>query len=818
MYNIPQRIKQLMTNKNYLILFLLVVIATFFLVFTSYNDYTDVGVLNLKASRETIIQQTEKILSGLDISISPEYSSVKLFYDEEIADMLSEIPDHQDLKKIAPFYIWYINASSSPPENQKSIIDSERKNNQKKTSPSIELKIDNQLNLRGLFIPGRYFRDSRQIKNDKKSNDELIEIAKSFILKNSKLSIPAGITPTISPSGLSGTEGVEINWEIPFENSAISRQISIKIIGGLINSYSDNTVFPEKELTGNLIKNVISIASKVVLLILALLMLLNLYRQIRFGFADFKRSFWLGLLVCVGLILSQVFNNFFKGLPLIPEIVSLLYAVVVGLGIAMLYLAVEPLVRSLWPQKLKTIDILLSGVVFDRLLGKSIINGALVGFILICISFLISILTDLLSLNVTQHIHDFVKIMNVGSPSLAIIRGLLWRVPFVALTYFVFVPAFLLQLKLKPLMAIILSGLLSTLCIEPLFVLNPNPISLLMAFFTGVILVILFYKNDIVSVIFSVAVVFIVLRIPLFLQSGTNEYFYSGFIGLSLIGVPIIIAMVSILLDKEQDSKTEFLPHYLKRISEQAEMEKELQLAQSIQEHLQPRFPTNFGHLNFSSLFQPGQEVGGDSYDFIQLSDDYFLVVVFDISGHGFGAALLASHLQAKIRVYAKYEKRPDYILHELNQYLYKETPRQIFATMFMAIGSKKCSFQYASAGHNPPLIISEGKDVRFLKPTGVGLGMTSSATYSLGQFSLKPHDNLIIYTDGITEAMNGKKQEFGEDGLIKLFMKQRESTDFIQVLQDELRHFTNNGLQQDDQTLFLIQHKKTSLGKDLII
>ncbi len=796
-----------MTSKNYLFLFLLVVTATFFLVFTSYNDHTDVGALNLKTSKKVIIQQTQKILAEFDISISLEDVSVQLSYDEELADRLSKVPDYLNLKKDAPYYLWHITWSNSSQERQKTIKSSVSKNN-RKAYPSIELKIDNQLKLRQLFIPGRYFRDSRQNKMHLKTNAERIEMAQNFIKKNSNLLIPTDITPNISPSGLSGAEGMEISWHIPFENSTISRQVSINITGNLINSFSDDILFPEKRLTGNQLKNVLSIVSKVVLLILAVVMLLSLYRQIRFGFADFKRSFWLGLLVCAGLILSQVFNNIFKGLPFISEIVPLLYAVVVGLVISMLYLVVEPLIRSLWPQKLQTMDILLSGVVFDSRLGKSIIDGAFVGFMLICISLLIPLAGDLVSLNITLHIHDFAKMMNVEPPSLAIIRGLLWRVPLVVLIYFVFVPAFLLRLKLKPSAVVVLSGLLSTLSIEPLFVLNQNLISLLMAFITGVILVMLLYKKDIVSVIFSVAVVFVVLRIPLFLQSGINEYFYSGLIGLLLIGVPIILSVISVLLDREQSGKVDYLPHYLKRISEQAEMEKELQLAKSIQEHLQPRFPDEFGSLKFSSLFQPGQEVGGDSYDFIQLSDDSFLVVVFDISGHGFASALLASHLQAKIRVYAKYEKRPDYILHELNQYLYKETPKQIFATMFMAVGSKIGTFEYASAGHNPPILISEGKDARFLKPTGVGLGMTSLAKYSVGQFRLKPTDSLIIYTDGITEAMNSKKQEFGEEALINLFKKQGEHTDFIQALQDELLHFTDNGIQQDDQTLFLIQCK----------
>ncbi|MCK5704944.1 MAG: hypothetical protein KAI29_27520, partial [Cyclobacteriaceae bacterium] len=285
-----------MTNKNYLSLFLLVVIATFYLVFTSYNDYTDVGALNLKASKKTIIERTQNILAGFDISVSSENISVQLFYDEEMADRLTEVSDYQNLKKDAPFYLWHITGTNSPQESQKSLKNLDNRNN-RKTYPSIELKIDNQLNLRQLFIPGRYFRDLRQNKEHLKSNEELIAMAQSFIKKNSQLLIPAGIAPNISPSGLSGTEGVEISWLIPYENSTVSRQVSIKISGNLINSFSDDIVFPDKELTAYPVKNVLSIASKVVLLTLALIMLLTLYRQIRYGFADFKRSFWLGLLV-----------------------------------------------------------------------------------------------------------------------------------------------------------------------------------------------------------------------------------------------------------------------------------------------------------------------------------------------------------------------------------------------------------------------------------------------------------------------------------------------------------------------------------------
>lgn len=796
-----------MKSKNYLVLFLPVLISTIVLVFITYKDYVDVGELNLNTSKKIIIQQARKILSGLDIPISPENISVQLFYEEEVADRLSDAPDYQNLKNNVPYYLWQITVANSPEESQKALTEKGSKN-RRKTYPSIELRIDNQLNLRKLFIPGWYFRDSKQNEEPVKTNPELIEIAQSFIKKNTQFLIPTGIIPTISQNSLSAAKGVEISWIIPFDNSAISRRISINVIGNLINSFSYDILFPEKEKTDYSFENVLSNVSKVVLIIIVLLMLLSLYQQIRFGYADFKRSFWLGLLVCSGLVLSQVFNNIFKGLALNSEIVPLLYAIVVGLGISMLYLTIEPLMRSQWPKKLQTMDILLSGIVFNSRLGKSIITGAFVGLFLVSISLLLSLMGDLVSLSITQHIHDFVKIMNVNPPSLAIIRGLLWRVPLVALIYFVFVPAFLFQLKLKPAVVIIVSGLLSTLSIDPLFVLNPYPISLLMTFITGVTLVILFYKRDIVSLIFSISVVFVVLRIPLFLQSAINEYFYSGLIGVLLIGVPIIIAVASVLWDKKQGGKVEYLPLYLKHISEQAEVEKELQLAQSIQEHLQPRYPDEFGSFKFSSLFQPGQQVGGDGYDFIKLSDDSFLVVVFDISGHGFASALLASHLQAKIRVHAKYEKRPDVILDELNQYLYKETPRQIFATMFMAVRSKKGLFKFASAGHNPPILISQTKDDQFLNPTGIGLGMTSKAKYTVGQFTLEPTDSLLIYTDGITEAMNNKKQEFGEAALIKLFRKQKEHTDFIQTLQEELLHFIDNGVQQDDQTLFLIQHK----------
>lgn len=150
-------------EQNYLILFLLVIITTFYLVFTFYNDYTDVGELNLKASKETIIQKTQRILSGCDIPVSSDYVSVRLFYDDVMADRLSEAADYQNLKKDAPFYYWHITASNSPQESQQTIRGSVKKTNIK-TNPSIELKMDNQLNLKQLFIPDRYFRDLRQNK------------------------------------------------------------------------------------------------------------------------------------------------------------------------------------------------------------------------------------------------------------------------------------------------------------------------------------------------------------------------------------------------------------------------------------------------------------------------------------------------------------------------------------------------------------------------------------------------------------------------------------------------------------------------------
>lgn len=113
-----------------------------------------------------------------------------------MADRLSEAADYQNLKKDAPFYYWHITASNSPQESQQTIRGSVRKTN-RKTNPSIELKMDNQLNLKQLFIPDRYFRDLRQNKEPLKTNAELIEMAHSFIKKNSKLLIPAGITPNI---------------------------------------------------------------------------------------------------------------------------------------------------------------------------------------------------------------------------------------------------------------------------------------------------------------------------------------------------------------------------------------------------------------------------------------------------------------------------------------------------------------------------------------------------------------------------------------------------------------------------------------------
>lgn len=196
-------------------------------------------------------------------------------------------------------------------------------------------------------------------------------------------------------------------------------------------------------------------------------------------------------------------------------------------------------------------------------------------------------------------------------------------------------------------------------------------------------------------------------------------------------------------------------------------LEEQLAMARDIQQHLLPQKQPELAHLELAAVNTPSLQVSGDYYDFLKMKDGLVGLVIADVCGKGMPASLLASNLQASLRALSLVFKDPGQLLHAVNNALFESTNPEHFATLFVAVLDPEGEgFRYASAGHNPPMLLRQSGETEWLKPAGTPLGMFPDMQYPVMDVTLHPGDLVVSYTDGITEATDWQDVEFEEAGL----------------------------------------------------
>jgi len=246
---------------------------------------------------------------------------------------------------------------------------------------------------------------------------------------------------------------------------------------------------------------------------------------------------------------------------------------------------------------------------------------------------------------------------------------------------------------------------------------------------------------------------------------------------------------------------------------EKKRLERDLENARHIQQSLLPKTIPVINRLALSGVTIPAQHVGGDYYDFIKLSDSKVFIVVGDVSGKGLSAALYISKLQTMIRMYCSEERSPKEILVEINKKLFAEMERNYFITVSLAlIDSEAGTVRFCRAGHPHALLINGGVCMK-IKPAGIGLGLNRGEVFDSSleeiEITLEKESLLAIYSDGISEAMDEKQNEFGEQNIISILQSaSRSNVDVIQCkLMDGITAFCDGEEQHDDITLVLAKY-----------
>jgi sigma-B regulation protein RsbU (phosphoserine phosphatase) len=260
------------------------------------------------------------------------------------------------------------------------------------------------------------------------------------------------------------------------------------------------------------------------------------------------------------------------------------------------------------------------------------------------------------------------------------------------------------------------------------------------------------------------------------------------------------------------------LKQALKARDELISLQRELNVATEIQVSILPRtfppFPDRKDFEVYAAMI-PAKEVGGDFYDFFLIDDDHLGIVIGDVSGKGIPAAMFMAVSKTLLKATAMQGLPPHECFNEVNQILSRESVRTMFVTTFYGIlNTKTGELEYCNGGHNPPYLLSSSGTVSRLEGTGgIALAAIGTARYSSKKTVLKRGDGILLYTDGVTEAMDRQANEFSNERLEQVLPACLFSpiTELVESVMKEVKAFTQGAPQSDDITLLALRYSPTT-------
>lgn len=258
----------------------------------------------------------------------------------------------------------------------------------------------------------------------------------------------------------------------------------------------------------------------------------------------------------------------------------------------------------------------------------------------------------------------------------------------------------------------------------------------------------------------------------------------------------------------------------LRLAREQERSRHEMELARSIQQSLLPRKLPQAGYFQFYALTTACRTVGGDYYDFASLAGDRFGLTVADVSGKGLPAAMMAMTLQGAFSAMASADMDLSELFRRINLFLCERTPPEMYATLFYGVLGPSGTFEFINAGHVPPLHIAATGEVRMLSSPAFPLGMFPHATHDASALKLSPGDQILLFSDGLTEARNEAEEFLGEERLERMVrdcaladaLPQEVCSKLVAAVED----FAGSAPQADDLTVAILRYAPSTAVNEL--
>ena len=262
---------------------------------------------------------------------------------------------------------------------------------------------------------------------------------------------------------------------------------------------------------------------------------------------------------------------------------------------------------------------------------------------------------------------------------------------------------------------------------------------------------------------------------------------------------------------------------------EKERLKRELAIAREVQKRLLPQAVPELAGLSVAASSVPAQEVGGDYYDFVRLSEDRLGIIIADVSGKGTSAAFYMAEMQGIFQSVSRLAPSPADFLGHANTALSESLDRNTFVSViYGVVDITEQEFVLARAGHCPAAAVGIDGNARFLRSKGIGLGLDRGSLFRQSltetRIKLQPGDVFVLYTDGVVESRAPDGSEYGYDRLLQVLSdcRHEDAADIHRTLIDDLNQFvTDDGDYGDDMTLMVLKWHglhAAPLGADLAV
>jgi len=248
-----------------------------------------------------------------------------------------------------------------------------------------------------------------------------------------------------------------------------------------------------------------------------------------------------------------------------------------------------------------------------------------------------------------------------------------------------------------------------------------------------------------------------------------------------------------------------------REMAQRERLNRELEIAQEVQAHLFPQHLPPVAGLDYCGECRPAREIGGDYYDFLELPEGRLGIAIGDVSGKGIGAALLMASLEASLRALAAVKHDLVDLIRQVNRLVCEASSSNRYATLFYAeYDPRTLQLSYINAGHNPPIVLrysANGCEVMRLETGGPVIGLLRQS-YQQEAFPLRTGDQIVLFTDGISESLNTHEEEWGENQLIQCVKNCRGLSTHEAMAQifAAADAFSAGTSQHDDMTLVVLR------------